>query len=239
MKAIMRGVKTCWILFWACLFSVILFLPIVAVAFISRTGNIPFTMSKWWAYGMLFVSLVRTRITGREKIKKGQSYIIISNHQSMYDILALVTTLKIQFRWVIKKEILKIPLFGYALYASRNIFIDRGDINKAKESIQKGLTRLPAGTSVTCFAEGTRSHDGRLGKFKKGGFYIALERGIPILPVTVNGSRRILPKGTYAFNPGTIDVVVADPIETAGYTHETIEKIMEKTWKVINSNLVQ
>src|SRR4030067_2518024 len=116
----------------------ILATPFNIATLLSRTGNLAFSLSKIWAYIMLAVSFVRTEIKNKEKILKGQSYVIISNHQSQYDILALVTTLGIQFRWFAKKEVLKIPIFGYALYASRNIFLDRSNTARAIESINKG-----------------------------------------------------------------------------------------------------
>jgi len=97
------------------LVTIVLFIPITLAATFSSTGNLAFNLSKLWAWALLIATRVRTRIVGKEKIKKGQTYIIISNHQSQFDILALVTRLGIQFRWIIKKELLKIPLFGYAL----------------------------------------------------------------------------------------------------------------------------
>ena len=228
--------KVAWISLWAAIATLILFLPVAMAALLSRTGNLAFTLSKIWAHIMLKVTRVRPVIRGREKIRPGQSYIIISNHQSEYDILAIVTTLGIQYRWIIKKELRKVPMFGYCLYASRNIFIDRGDHEQAMQSIRKGLDRLPEGVSVMFFAEGTRSADGSIAPFKKGGFLMALERGLPILPVTVNGSRRVLPKKSLVFNPGTIEVVVADPIETRGYTRQNLQELVDGTRDVIISN---
>ena len=128
------------------------------------------------------------------------------------------------------------PLFGYALHASRNIFIDRSNHDKATESINKGLERLPDGVSIMFFAEGTRSRDGSIGPFKKGGFRCALHDNRPILPVTVNGSRKILPKGALVFHPGTIEVVVGDPIDTSNYSIQNIETLIGKTRTVIISN---
>ena len=228
--------KVAWISLWAAIATLILFLPVPMAALLGRTGNLSTTLSKIWAHIMLKVSRVRPVIRGREKIRPGQSYIIISNHQSEYDILAIVTTLGIQYRWIIKKELRKVPMFGYCLYASRNIFIDRGDHEQAMQSIRKGLDRLPEGVSVMFFAEGTRSADGSIAPFKKGGFLMALERGLPILPVTVNGSRRVLPKKSLVFNPGTIEVVVADPIETRDYTRQNLQELVDRTRDVIVSN---
>lgn len=237
MQSIKNLLKSIWLIFWASLMSVVLFIPMTVAAVCSVTGNLAFNISKLWAWTMLIVTGVKVRITGREKIKEGQQYVIISNHQSQYDILALVTSLKIQFRWVIKKELLYVPLFGWALYAAKNVFIDRGNREKAIASINKAVNRLPKGVSILVFAEGTRSKDGRLQKFKKGGFTIAIERKMPILPVAVKGSRSILPKGSLVFNSGIIDVVVCDPIFVDGYTHESIDDLINKTHKVIEKEL--
>ena len=226
MNCLLRICKNVWICFWAGLATLLLFLPIVAAASFSSTGNAAFTISRAWAWIMLSATGVGTEIRGREKIRPGQSYVIIANHQSHFDILALVTRLGIQFRWIIKRELRSVPLFGFALDKSKNIFIDRTDREKAARSIREGIRRLPPGVSVLFFAEGTRSPDGAIQPFKKGGFTTAVESGFPILPVTVNGSRKILPKGSLAFTPGSIEVVVGDPIDTHGVTHDTIGDLM-------------
>jgi 1-acyl-sn-glycerol-3-phosphate acyltransferase len=237
MKSVFNTIRIAWLFLWACIATAILAIPVIAAGLLGRTGNLAFSLTKLWAYTMLAVSFVRTEIKNKEKIIKGQSYIIISNHQSQYDILALVTRLGIQFRWFIKKEILKVPIFGYGLYAARNIYLDRTNTAKAIESINKGMDRLPKGAGVMVFAEGTRSADGRIQEFKKGGFMAAIIRKLPILPVTVNGSRRVLPKGGMVVKPGKIRVVVGDPIETGNYTADTVQELMDKTRTVIMANL--
>ena len=236
MKSILNVIKVVWLGLWATIATIFLGTPVMVAGMLSRTGNLAFSISKLWAYTMLAVSFVRTEIKNKENIKQGTSYIIISNHQSQFDILALVTTLGIQFRWIIKNEILKVPIFGYALYASRNIFIDRSNTASAIESINKGIDRLPKNAGVMVFAEGTRSPDGQIHEFKKGGFVTAIRRKIPILPVTVNGSRRILPKGSLIFKPGKIQVVIGDPIDTSGYTTETADQLIDKTRRAIIAN---
>jgi len=236
MKAVYKIICIAWLGLWAAIATIFLGIPVMVAGLLSRTGNLAFSISKLWAYTMLGISFVRTEIKNKEKIQKGTSYIIISNHQSLYDIISLVTTLGIQYRWFIKKEVLKIPIFGYALYASRNIFIDRTNTTKAIESINKGIKRLPKGVSVMVFAEGTRSSDGKIHEFKKGGFMVAVANKIPILPVTVNGSRRVLPKGSLVMKPGKIQVVVGDPIDTSGYTAETVDDLIDKTRQVVMAN---
>lgn len=236
MKSFVKILCVAWLGFWASIATVVLCMFIIPAGLLSRTGNLAFSLSRLWAYTMLAVSFVRTEIKNKDKIRKGTSYIIISNHQSLYDIIALVTTLGIQFRWIIKKEILHVPVFGYGLYASRNIFIDRSNTASAIESINKGFDRVPEGVSVMVFAEGTRSPDGRIHEFKKGGFVAAVQRQIPILPVTVNGSRRIMSKNNLVLKPGKIQVVVGDPIDVTGYTVDTVQDLIDKTRQVVIAN---
>jgi len=233
MKSLYKIICALWLGFWATIATIILCIFIIPAGLLSCTGNLAFSLSKLWAYTMLAVSFVRTEIKNKDKIRKGTSYIIIANHQSHYDILALVTTLGIQFRWIIKKEILKVPIFGYGLYASRNIFIDRSNTAKAIESMNKGFERLPKGVSVMVFAEGTRSPDGKIHEFKKGGFVTAIRRKMPILPVTVNGSRRVLPKKSLALKPGKIQIVVGDPIDVTHYTVDTVQDLIDNTRQAI------
>lgn len=236
MRSLLSSLVVVWLLFWAAAATVVLAVPVIVTGLFSRTGNLAFSLTKIWAYVMLAVSFVRTEIINKENIQKKTSYIIISNHQSLYDILALVTALGIQYRWFIKKEVLKIPLFGYGLYASRNIFIDRTHRDKAIESINRGFDRLPAGVSVMVFAEGTRSPDGLIHEFKKGAFVPAIERKIPILPVTINGSRRVLPKKSLSLRPGKIQVVIGNPIDTRACTHDDVQTLIDKTRQAIISN---
>ncbi len=229
--------KTAWLLFWAAMATIVLFVPMTLASLCSRTGNLAFTISQGWAWTVRLAAFVRVDITGKENIQKGQSYVVISNHQSLFDIIALVTTLGIQFRWIIKQELLKVPLFGYALYAARNVFIDRSDPERARESIKKGLERLPKGVSILFFAEGTRQPPGTLGQFKKGGFIVALQNHLSVLPVTVNGSAKVLPRKSMVFSPGKIHVMVGRPINTERYDREHLEELMEDTRRKVESNM--
>lgn len=236
MRSIWSLIKFIWLIFWAVIDTLVMFLPITISALLSRTGHFTLSISNIWAWILLKISFVTVKVTGREKIEKGVSYIIISNHQSHYDILALVTHLGIQFRWIIKKELRKVPLFGYALHASKNVFIDRRDKESSIAGIREGMEQLPDDVSIIFFAEGTRSEDGTIGAFKKGGFITALEGNRPILPVTVIGSRKIMPKGSLTFSPGEIHIVISDPIPTTEYSQETIESLMERTRTAIVRN---
>jgi len=234
---IMRWIKIAWLFSWLVIATFMVFPPITLVSLFSKTGNSMFHLARFWAWLILKITAVRVVVRGAEKIDRTRSYMIIANHQSHFDGPALAWGLGgLQFRWIAKKELLDIPLFGHCLNSSRNIFIDRTNRESAHASIQEGMAMLPAGAGVMCFAEGTRSNTGRVGPFKKGGFAAALQRGVPLLPITINGSRHVLPKGSLVFRRGIIELVIADPIETAGKSSDDLDELIKVTRHVILSN---
>ncbi|MGD9098691.1 MAG: lysophospholipid acyltransferase family protein [Desulfobacterales bacterium] len=236
----LRVVKTVWLAMWVSLATLLVFPPITLLSLFSRTGNSMFILARFWARIICGVAGVKIRTRGFDRIERGRSYVIIANHQSHFDGPALALGLSgLQFRWIAKRELLKIPLFGHCLHSSRNIFIDRSNRERAVASIQEGMRRLPAGVSVMCFAEGTRSPNGRIGHFKKGGFAAALDNGMPILPVTINGSRHVLPKGSAVFQSGTIELVVGQPIETHPYLPDRLDDLVADTRSMIAAQFMK
>jgi 1-acyl-sn-glycerol-3-phosphate acyltransferase len=143
-----------------------------------------------------------------------------------------------QLRWVIKIELRKIPIFGLSCERTGNIFIDRENSREAQQSLKAAGEKIRKGTSVIIFPEGTRSPDGNLQTFKKGGFVIALEAGAPILPVTVVGGRKLLPKKSLKILPGRMKLIIHEPIPMDGYTNETKEKLMQRVRNVIGQGLM-
>ena len=236
-NALIRWTKIGWLSCWLVLATIIVFPPITLVSLFSKTGNSMFQLARLWAWIILKVTAVRVVVRGGDKIDRTRAYMIIANHQSHFDGPALALGLGgLQFRWIAKKELLRVPLFGHCLNSSRNIFIDRTNRESAIASIQKGMTKLPDGAGVMCFAEGTRSASGRIGSFKKGGFAAALDKGMPLLPVTINGSHHVLPKGRLMFRSGIIELVVGDPIETVGKSADHLDDIVQETRQAILSN---
>ena len=208
-----RGIlRSCWLGFWVILATLLVFVPVVVAARMDASQRSADWICRAWARTLLLVTRVKTRSKGVEKIQPGRSYAIIVNHQSHFDPLALVLELPICIRWVFKSEIRRIPVFGSAVASMRNISVDRSDPTSARRSLEEGIRNLPAGASLLFFAEGTRSQDGKVGDFKKGGFRTAQALGWPILPVVVRGSSKVLPKGRLDFRSGTIEVEVLDPI---------------------------
>lgn len=211
--------------------------PIILIRLFTSSGTPAYRIMVWWAKSVSWLMGLTFSIVGAEKIVPGTSYIVTPNHQGNADILALVTTLPLRFRWVIKKELLKIPLFGAALGGTGAIAIDRSDPRKAVKSLQEGTDKLGGGWSILIYPEGTRSPNEALQPFKKGPFMMAVQTGIPILPVTCNGAFRVLPKKTIIFRPGHIVIEVGDPIITEGMSEKDVPELMEKTRNEILSNL--
>ena len=193
--------------------TLVLALIIIIISPLDRKGNIVHYIGRFWSFLNVYLSGTRVYIKGKEKIVKGQTYIVMSNHQSLFDVWALIAKIPLQLRWIIKSGIKKMPVFGYALERMGHIYIDKSKRKDTAFGLEAAARKIRGGTSVVIFPEGTRSRDGRLKKFHRGGALIAIRSGVPILPVTVNGGRFVLAKGTLGLMPGKIEIVVGDLID--------------------------
>lgn len=187
--------------------------------------NAAYTCTQWWARLECWCNFVRVRFRGLEHKKEGQAYVVMTNHQSAFDFP--VITLPWQSRWVGKAELKKIPIFGWACRATGTVLVDRKNPEAAIASLNAMKPKLKQGISLLIFPEGTRSPDGRLLPLKKGGFHIALELGIPILPVTSNGAGKVWPPRSWRILPGTIEYLIHPPIETKDYGPERLGELMD------------
>lgn len=188
-----------------------------------------------WARLNSWVTPMLVQIRGRENIDKAQSYVIVSNHQSQYDIFVLYGWLGIDFKWVMKIELRRVPALGIACEKIGHIFIDRSNTEAALRSLDDAKSKIVNGTSVIFFPEGTRSKDGNLGRFKKGAFKMALDLGIPILPVTISGTRAILPTKTIDVFPGRACMTIHPPVDISGYDNGSVKTLMAEVRKIIES----
>jgi 1-acyl-sn-glycerol-3-phosphate acyltransferase len=209
------------------------------IPWIDRDANFGNLIGRLWSWLNLKVAMTWVNVIGKEKIDRNRSYILMSNHQSHFDVWALIAYMPLQLRWVMKMELKHIPLFGYGCSQLGMIYIDRGDSEKARKSLDAAKEKIKkSGVSVVFFPEGTRSCDGELLEFKKGGFVMALATNTPILPVTVNGSRYALPKGRpFSMKPGRIELIVHDPVEVEGMTYEDRNDLMVKIKEIISSKM--
>ena len=233
-----KKLKAAWVVFWWAAASIVFFLPISIAGLVGPSGRLAFRLCQGWTWWATFVCGVRLEIARNPSLDRSRSYVIMSNHQSLYDIPALMLGLGLQFRWVIKKSFVYVPLFGWALWLARHVFIDRSNPKRSLRSMDAAARRLPRGVSIAVFPEGTRSDDGVIREFKSGGFLLAVRNGLPILPVTVNGSWRVLPdKRSMAFHPGPIQLIVGEPIETEGLDRKQMDALAERTRAAIASRL--
>lgn len=179
-----------------------------------------------WSRVNAFMTPMFVRVKGKENIKKGISYVVIANHQSYYDIFLIYGWLGIDIKWIMKKELAKIPGLGFGSKRVGHIFLDRSNSRVALESLNEAKRKLVNGTSVVIFPEGTRSKTGKMGSFKKGAFRLALDLGLPILPVTISGTGKIWPADTMDIKPGKSGLLIHKPIDITNYTEDSILELM-------------
>jgi len=190
-----------------------------------------------WARVMAWVTPMRVEVEGRENIDPHQSYVLVSNHQSQYDIFVLYGWLGVDFKWVMKQELRKVLGIGVACERLGHIFIDRSNHAAAVATLEAAKTKIVDGTSVIFFPEGTRSLDGRLMRFKRGAFRMALDLGLPILPLTVTGTRDVLPANTSDLMPGSARLIIHKPIAIEGKTAKDCQELSDRVRDVIASSL--
>ncbi|MBI5248788.1 MAG: 1-acyl-sn-glycerol-3-phosphate acyltransferase [Desulfomonile tiedjei] len=202
---------------------------LILISFVTSSGPL-LAIERAWAWIVAKSMRLTFSCEGMEKVVPGKSYIVAPNHQSNADILALLVVLPMKFRWVVKRELLIIPLFGWALARTGAVALNRKDRSQSISRLQEAAgSKFEGGWSVLIYPEGTRSPDGNLQEFKKGAFMMSVQSGIPILPVICNGAFKVLPKKTIFVRPGHVSVTIGDPIDTAGLTVDDIPQLMDKT----------
>ncbi|MDW8436467.1 MAG: lysophospholipid acyltransferase family protein [Chloroherpetonaceae bacterium] len=215
------------------LVTIVMSLIALVITLFDKTGNAFRKFGGLWARIGLWLSGVKLRVIGEENYDPKASYVIVSNHASMYDILAALAGLKSNLRIMAKIELAKVPLWGWAVRRGDFIFIRRGGNREALQSLLEAKQKLDEGKSAYIFADGTRSPDGTIQPFKRGAFTIAVKAQKPILPITILGSHKIMPRDTLRINGGTITLVIDKPIAPDG---KTDEQLLEETHKVILAN---
>jgi 1-acyl-sn-glycerol-3-phosphate acyltransferase len=188
-------------------------LLVTLMGFFDPKGKMVYHLGRFWTWGILKIGGVRLKIRGLDHLDPSRPYIFMANHQSNIDIPALVQSLpKFQLRWIAKRELVFVPFFGWALWSSKHIVVDRSSRSRAMASLRKARKKIEGGISVVFFPEGTRSSGAEMLPFKKGGFLLAMKTQTPIVPITINGSRNILPKGDWRIRKGEIEIIVSEPV---------------------------
>ncbi len=233
---ILTSINIVLLLFVTLFYSV---LAIFSVVF-DRTGSMYHSIGRTWAKKALRIFGVKVHLSGFENLEKGKTYVYVSNHASMFDIPAVIGNIPDEVRIVYKKELSYIPIWGWALAVGHYISIDRLSAKDAMKSLDEAAEKIRQGASVLLFAEGTRTGTGKLQPFKRGAFSLAAKSGIPVVPLTINNSFNILPKGSLRIRPADISLVVDKPISTTSVDGKADEmKLMDAVRAAISKHYIE
>lgn len=218
--------------FFAVTFAATLFFSLASV--VAGLVRAPKRWFDWihrsWARTVLGAAGVTVRARGLEHVQRDRAQVLVANHQSMFDIWALMAEIPASLRFVAKQELARIPVFGSACRAAGHVFIDRSDPARAGDAIRRAGERIHRdGLALVLFPEGTRSADGTLGRFRRGAFALAIEMQAPLVPIAIQGGARILPRGARRIRPGTIELRCAPPIPLRGVTPDERDALAGRT----------
>lgn len=194
---------------------------------------------KLWSQFILWILLIPIKVTGRENLKHGESYVFVSNHQGAFDIFLIYGHLCRNFKWMMKIGLRRIPLVGFACAKAHHIFVDKSGPKKIKASYDTARATLKDGMSLVVFPEGSRTHNGKIGTFHRGAYLLADELQLPVVPLTINGSFEILPRDKKGIIPNrhAITLTIHAPIYPKGKGAENAHAIMDESREVIVSSL--
>ena len=208
---------------------------------ITRRGWAADVLGRIWARWILAACGIHVDVDGVEHLDPRRSYVIVSNHLSNFDIWATLAAVPLNIRFVAKKELLRLPVFGQALALSNHIVIDRSHPEAAITRINERIAaQIDDGFCILFYAEGTRSRDGKVHAFKKGGVSLAMRTGLPVVPMSVSGTRKFLPRSHVVIRPGgRVKIVLAPPIETTNYLWERRDELNEQVRNAVIRNYVE
>ena len=211
-------------------FTIVMSIYGIVLSFFDRSGGqlVHFCCASPWAKAILWVCGVKVQIKGLDQVKKGVPRIYMVNHQSIFDIFTLLACLPVDFKFLLKQELMKLPFFGSAMKRAGYISIDRKNPRKAVKSMNEAAEKIKNGASVLIFPEGTRGKDGVLQTFKSGGFHLALKSGSDIVPVAIVDSHLIVPKGSFRIKKGTIIMNIGPSIPTSDYSKKEMNQLMDR-----------
>lgn len=190
---------------------------LVDVHWIRKSKSKAQQFPRIWGRLLCWIAGIRVRVEGQENLEPSRTYIFVGNHTSQTDIWTFQGYIPHDFRWIAKKELFAIPIFGAAMRAVDFISIDRSRGRQAVKSLNNAANRIAEGTSVLIFPEGTRSPDGHLQPFKTGAIMLAIKAGVPVVPVGFNGARQVLPKGSLVARGGDVVLRIGTPLPTSDF----------------------
>ena len=234
MKLFVRSVLV-WM--YALPFMIVASFAAFIVTIFDKSGDSAHICAKLWCMGIIKLSGIKIDVSGIEHLDSKNPQVLVTNHQGTFDIFALVSTLPVQFRWVVKKELFKIPFFGLAMRKAGYISIDRENSRQALKDLRNASTKLKTGRSIAIFPEGTRTNNGELGVFKRGSLFLATFSGNPIVPISINGSFQILKKGGFIIYPNPVRIIIHPPIQVADLSGKEQKELAEKVRAIIAEDL--
>lgn len=189
------------------------------ICFPWKNGKAPRAVQVFWSRSVIRLLLLPIKVTGRENVDPKQSYVFVANHQSFLDVFAVYGWLPNNFKWLMKKEIRRVPFVGTACAVAGHIFVDRSNPRAALQSMEKVKKELVDGISTVIFPEGTRTKTGEIGRFKQGAFKIAMDMELPVVPITLNGFYKAMPSGQPFANPFShLSLHIGKPIDISQFT---------------------
>lgn len=190
-------------------------------------------IAPWWGKLIILITFSRVKVIGLRNVDKKQSYIVVCNHQSIYDMLTIYGYLPVEIKWVMKKELEKMPFVGASCKALGHIFVDRSNSDKARQSLIDAKDTITDGVSAFFFPEGTRNKNGELINFKKGAFRMAKELDLPILPVTISGTNKIMAANSLIICPHKIKLTIHEQISVEEVNNRSINNLAKESKKTI------
>ncbi len=215
------------------IYTIVLGAASIVSSLFDRRGYVAHSCARAWSWLILKTTGVRVAIEGLERITPGTTYVFVSNHQSIYDTPVIFASLPYQLRIIAKASLGRIPFLGWHLRRTGHLLVDR---SQSGAGIMKKMARLVGQRhSLFVFPEGTRSVDGSVARFKGGSFLIAVQAGLPVVPISIQGSRHVMFRGRLMVCPGNVIVTVHEPIETAGVAKDAVREFSVRVRDVVAS----
>jgi 1-acyl-sn-glycerol-3-phosphate acyltransferase len=212
--------------------------PVASVtAILDRSGEAALSIARLWVRMILFTCGIRVETSGLANIDPLRSSVYMSNHQSFVDVAVILATLPVSVRFIAKRELAKVPVFGWGMALGGHLLVDRGSRSKVMASLNAGAELLKRGPSLCVFPEGSRSLTGEMSKFKNGGFQIAMLAGAPIVPISIVGSGQLAPKTTLGIDSGIVKISYGPPIPTQGLEPQNRVELKKQVREAILSGI--
>jgi len=228
-----------WLVFTPIVLVLTVLTSLIVIIFSLIFGNKYFGYypPKYWGKLLCWLALSPVKVRGKGLTNPNQSYVFVANHQGYFDILMSYGFLNQNIKWVQKQSLRNVPIMGKASEIAGHVFVDNSSPRKRIETIKKAEKQIVDGVSIFIFPEGSRTWDGKMGRFKRGAYQIAIDLKLPIVPITLNGPFEVLPRFTWMMKPHKMEMVIHEPISTDNLTEADIPQLMNKTKEIIYNDL--